>query len=65
MIAPTNDLDPTGADLIADTGPDSLEAVITTIAYLRASWPNRTATDVNAELDRLIARLQSIETHGV
>jgi hypothetical protein len=61
MIEPCNDLHPTGADLVTEDAPDSLASVITTLAYLRASWGNRSAEDVNSSLDSILVRLADLQ----
>lgn len=47
-------------DIAIDPKTDSLSAIITTVAYLKASWPNRLEYDINAEFDRIIDRLRKL-----
>jgi hypothetical protein len=58
MIEPSNDLDPTGADLIPDTTKDSIGSILASLGYLRESWSLRSHGDVNRALDDIISRLQ-------
>lgn len=51
--------DPNSADH-PDATPDSILLVATTLAYLRASWENRTPEDVNSTLESAISRLYDL-----
>ena len=44
----------------SDDAPDSILLVATTLAYLRASWENRTPEDVNSTLESAISRLYDL-----
>lgn len=63
MSEPSSNIDKAPL-MVEDDAPDSIEAVAATVAYLRASWRNRTKEDVDSELDRIASRLMDLADSG-